>query len=141
MKLHRHFSAGAPANAPPPLSRRERQIMDAVYSKGEATATDVLERISEPPTRTAVRTFLRILEGKGHLKHIKRGREFVYQPTHSRESAGKSAFARAIRTFFDGSLERAVAAYLGDAGAEVAPEELRRLSTLIAQARRKEREP
>jgi predicted transcriptional regulator len=141
MKLHHPFSAGTPPGATPPLSRRERQIMDAVYCKGEATATDVLERISEPPTRTAVRTLLRILEDKGHLKHIKRGREFVYQPTHSRASAGKSAFARAIRTFFDGSLERAVAAYLGDPGAEVAPEELRRLSTLIAQARRKEREP
>jgi predicted transcriptional regulator len=113
--------------------------MDAVYSKGEATATDVLATISAPPTRTAVRTFLRILEAKGHLGHIKRGREFVYQPTHSRESAGASAFGRAITTFFDGSLERAVAAYLGDPEAAVAPEELRRLSALIAQARRKER--
>jgi predicted transcriptional regulator len=123
------------------LSRRERQIMDAVYSKGEATATDVLETIADPPTRTAVRTFLRILEAKGHLKHSKRGREFVYQPSHSRDSAGKTAFGRAIRTFFDGSLERAVAAYLGDPEAEVAPDELRRLSALIARARRKERNP
>jgi predicted transcriptional regulator len=123
------------------LSRRERQIMDAVYSKGQATATDVLATISDPPTRTAVRTFLRILEGKGHLKHIKRGREFVYQPTHSRDRAGKSAFQRAIRTFFDGSLEKAVAAYLGDRGAEVPPDELRRLSSLINQARRKEKKP
>jgi predicted transcriptional regulator len=113
--------------------------MDAVYAQGEATATDVLAAMADAPTRTAVRTFLRILEGKGHLKHIKRGREFVYRPTHSRESAGKSAFSRAIRTFFDGSLERAVAAYLGDPEAEVAPEELRRLSALIAQERRKER--
>jgi predicted transcriptional regulator len=113
--------------------------MDAVYSKGEATASDVLATISAPPTRTAVRTFLHILEAKRHLRHIKRGREFVYQPTHSRESAGKSAFGRAIRTFFDGSLERAVAAYLGDPEAAVPPEELRRLSSLIAQARRKER--
>ena len=120
------------------LSRRERQIMDAVYGKGEATATDVLATISDPPTRTAVRTLLRILEAKRHLKHFKRGREFVYQPTHSRESAGKSAFGRAIRTFFDGSLERAVAAYLGDPEAAVAPDELRRLSSLITQARRME---
>ena len=67
-------------SAHPHLSRRERQIMDAVYGKSEATATEVLAAISEPPTRTAVRTLLRILEGKGHLKHFKRGREFVYQP-------------------------------------------------------------
>jgi len=128
-------------SAHPHLSRRERQIMDAVYGKSEATATEVLAAISEPPTRTAVRTLLRILEGKGHLKHFKRGREFVYQPTHSRDRAGKSAFERAIRTFFDGSLEKAVAAYLGDPGAEVPLEELRRLSSLIARARRKERNP
>jgi BlaI family penicillinase repressor len=125
----------------PHLSRRERQIMDAIYAKGEATATDVLDTMPEPPTRTAVRTFLRILEGKGHLRHSKRGREFVYQPTHSRDSAGKSAFARAIQTFFDGSLEKAVAAHLGDPEAAVAPEELRRLSALIASARRKEKQP
>jgi predicted transcriptional regulator len=125
----------APAN----LSRRERQIMDAVYAQGEATASDVLAAIADPPTRTAVRTLLRILEAKGHLTHLKRGREFVYQPTHSRDSAGKTAFQRAIRTFFDGSLERAVAAYLGDPRAEVPPDELQRLSTLINQARRKER--
>jgi len=113
--------------------------MDAVYAQGEATASDVLAAIADPPTRTAVRTLLRILEAKGHLTHLKRGREFVYQPTHSRDSAGKTAFQRAIRTFFDGSLERAVAAYLGDPRAEVPPDELQRLSTLINQARRKER--
>jgi predicted transcriptional regulator len=123
------------------LSRRERQIMDAVYSKGEATATEVLGTISDPPTRTAVRTLLRILEGKGHLKHLKRGREFVYQPTHSRDRAGTSAFGRAIRTFFDGSLEKAVAAYLGDPEAEIPPDELRRLSSLVNRARRKEKDP
>lgn len=115
--------------------------MDAVYSKGEATATEVLEMIADPPTRTAVRTFLRILEAKGHLQHSKRGREFVYQPTHSRNSAGRTAVGRAIRTFFDGSLEKAVASYLGDPEAELPPDELRRLSALIAQARRKEKRP
>jgi predicted transcriptional regulator len=125
----------------PHLSRRERQIMDAIYSQSEATATDVLEMISDPPTHTAVRTHLRILEGKGHLKHIKRGREFVYQPTHSRDSAGKTAFVRAIQTFFDGSLERAVAAYLGDPQAEISPQELQRLFSLIKEARRKEKRP
>ena len=87
------------------------------------------------------RGIIRILEDKGHLKHIKRGREFVYQPTHSRDSAGKNAFARTIQTFFDGSLERAVASYLGDPQAEISPEELQRLFSLIKEARRKERQP
>jgi BlaI family transcriptional regulator, penicillinase repressor len=120
------------------LSRRERQIMDVVYAKGEATATNVLENLPDAPTRTAVRTLLRILEEKGHLKHKKRGREFVYYPVRHRESAGQSAFQRVLQTFFDGSLEKAVAAHLADPAAEIPPEELRRLSSLINQAKRKE---
>ena len=120
------------------LSRRERQIIEVVYAKGEATATDVLAHMPDPPTRTAVRTFLRILEEKGHLKHTKRGREFVYQPTRRRERAGQSALLRVVQTFFEGSLEKAVAAHLADPGAEVSPKELQRLSTLIRQAKQKE---
>jgi predicted transcriptional regulator len=92
----------------------------------------------EPPTRTAVRTFLRILEEKGHLKHTKRGREFVYQPTRRRERAGQSALLRVVQTFFEGSLEKAVAAHLADPGADVSPKELQRLSALIRQAKQKE---
>jgi predicted transcriptional regulator len=120
------------------LSRRERQIIEVVYVKGEATATDVLAHMPDPPTRTAVRTFLRILEEKGHLKHTKRGREFVYQPTRRRERAGQSALLRVVQTFFEGSLEKAVAAHLADPGAEVSPKELQRLSALIRQAKQKE---
>jgi predicted transcriptional regulator len=120
------------------LSRRERQIIEVVYAKGEATATDVLAHMLEPPTRTAVRTFLRILEEKGHLKHTKRGREFVYQPTRRRERAGQSALLRVVQTFFEGSLEKAVAAHLADPGADVSPKELQRLSALIRQAKQKE---
>jgi predicted transcriptional regulator len=120
------------------LSRRERQIIEVVYAKGEATATDVLVHMPEPPTRTAVRTFLRILEEKGHLKHTKRGREFVYQPTRRRERAGQSALLRVVQTFFEGSLEKAVAAHLADPGADVSPKELQRLSALIRQAKQKE---
>ena len=120
------------------LSRRERQIMDVVYAKGEATATDVLELIPNAPTRTAVRTLLRILEEKGHLKHVKRGREFVYRPTRQRERAGKSAFQRVLQTFFDGSLEKAVAAHLADPGSEISQDELQRLSSLIRQVKQKE---
>jgi predicted transcriptional regulator len=115
--------------------------MDAVYAKGDATATDVLANIPDAPTRTAVRTLLRILEDKGHLRHKKRGREFVYRPTRQRERAGQSAFQRVLQTFFDGSLEKAVAAHLADPDAEIQHEELRRLSSLINQAKRKEEQP
>lgn len=120
------------------LSRRERQIMDAVYAGGEATATDVVARLPDAPTRTAVRTFLRILEAKGHLRHVKRGREFVYLPVRPRKTAGRSAFQRVLQTFFEGSLEKAVAAHLADPVAEVSPEELKKLSAVISEARRKE---
>ena len=120
------------------LSRRERQIMEAVYARGDATATAVLESLPDAPTRTAVRTLLRILEDKGHLKHIKRGREFVYRPVRLRERAGQSAFQRVLQTFFDGSLEKAVAAHLADPAAAIPPQELRRLSSLINLAKRNE---
>jgi predicted transcriptional regulator len=120
------------------LSRRERQIIEIVYAKGEATATEVLEDLPDAPTRTSVRTLLRILEEKGHLKHKKRGREFVFYPVRQRKRAGQSAFHRLLQTFFEGSLEKAVAAHLSDPETEILPDELRRLSTLINQARKKE---
>jgi predicted transcriptional regulator len=120
------------------FSRRERQIMEIIYALGEATATQVLDRLPEAPTRTAVRTFLRILEDKGHLRHKKRSREFVFYPTRQRERAGQSAFHRVLQTFFDGSLEKAVAAHLSDPGAEISSAELRRLSALINEAKKKE---
>lgn len=121
------------------LSRRERQIMDIVYRRGEATAADVLAELDDPPGNTAVRTFLRILEEKGHLKHRQDGVRYVYQPTRPRGSAGRSAFRRVLETFFDGSLEKAVAAHLGDAAGDLSPEELARLAALIHEARKKGR--
>lgn len=120
------------------LSRRERQIMEIIYSRGEATATVVLENLADAPTRVSVRTLLRILEEKGHLRHGKKGREFVYYPTQQREHAGKSAFQRVLATFFEGSLERAVASHLSDPEAEISSNELKRLSALIAEAKSKE---
>jgi BlaI family transcriptional regulator, penicillinase repressor len=120
------------------LSRRERQIMEVIYAKGEATATDVLATLPDAPTRTAVRTFLSILEQKGHLTHTKRGREFVFRPTQARERTGKSAFGRVLHTFFGGSLEKAVASYLADPKSEISPDELRRLSELINKAKRRD---
>lgn len=126
---------------PAKLSRRERQIMDVIYARGEASATAVVDTIPDAPTRTSIRTLLRILEEKGHLKHRKEGREFIYYPARAREKAGKSAFRRLLETFFEGSLEKAVAAHLADPGAEVDREELKRISALIAEARRKEEKP
>ena len=111
--------------------------MDVIYAKGEATATDVLQDLKDAPTRTAVRTFLRILEEKGHLRHTKRGREFVFRPTQERERTGQSAFGRVLWTFFSGSLEKAVASYLADPASEISPDELRRLSALIKEAKRR----
>ena len=121
------------------LSRRERQIMDIIYARGQATATHVLLDMPDPPSRTAVRTLLRILEEKGHLKHGKKGREFVYRPIRPRKRAGRSAIRRVLKTFFDGSLEQAVAAHLTDPGAEVRAVELKRIADLIRQARTKAR--
>jgi predicted transcriptional regulator len=125
------------AKTPGGLSRRERQIMDVIYGLGAATAVEVVSNLPDPPSKTAVRTLLRILEEKGHLKHVQRGREFVYQPTQPRLRAGRSAFHRVLQTFFEGSLEKAVAAHLADSAARLSPEELKRLSELIHQARNK----
>ena len=119
------------------LSRRERQLMDIIFSQGGTTAVEVLRRLPDPPSKTAVRTLLRILEEKGHLKHVQRGREFVYQPTQPRLRAGRSALQRVLQTFFDGSLERAVAAHLADSSANLSAGELKRLASLIQQARNK----
>jgi predicted transcriptional regulator len=119
------------------LSRRERQIMDIVYARGEASATDVLNDLSDPPTRTAVRTLMRILEEKGHLVHHKKGREFIYQPVRPRMRAGLSALQNVVRTFFDGSLEKAVALHLSDPGAKLSDDELKSLAELIREARKK----
>jgi predicted transcriptional regulator len=119
------------------LSRRERQVMDAVYARREASATQVMHDLSDPPSRTAVRTFLRILEEKGLLKHRKEGREFIYSPIEARRSVGKSALRRVLRVFFDGSLEQAVAAHLTDSRSDLSPGELKRLAGLISQARKK----
>jgi len=118
------------------LSRRERQIMDVIYAGGEATATEVIQGMSDPPTRTAVRTLLRILVEKEFLNQRKRGRELVYKPTRARRRAGQSALNRVVQTFFDGSLGQAVAAHLAGNHADLSDEELKRLAALIRDARK-----
>ena len=94
------------------LSRREYQIVQATYARRSASVTQILESINDPPSRTAVRTILRILEEKGHLRHRTRGREFIYYPVLSRSQVGLKAFRHVLHTFFDDSLEKAVATHI-----------------------------
>ncbi len=116
------------------LSRRERQIMDVVYRLGRATAAEVLDGLPEPPSYSAVRTMLRLLEEKGHLRHEQDGPRYVYVPTVARDRARRSALDHLVRTFFDGSTEDVVAALLARTD-RPSDEELERLALLIEQAR------
>jgi BlaI family penicillinase repressor len=120
------------------LSRRERQIMEAVYARDKASAAEVHRHLPDAPSRTAVRTMLGILEEKGHLKHTKRGREFLYEPTWPRRRVGQSVLRRVLETFFEGSIEKAVAAHLSDPAAEATTDELKRLSRLVREARKED---
>lgn len=121
------------------LSRRERQIMDVIYERGQATAADVLEALPDPPSYSAVRALLRILEEKGHLRHEAEGPRYVYLPTVARDRARKSALRQLLKTFFDGSTEQAVAALLDLSSSNLSDEVLDRLSKLIDQARKEGR--
>ncbi len=118
------------------LSARERQIMDIVYARSEASATNVLGDLPDALSRASVRTFLRILEDKGHLTHRESGREFIYRPIQARKSVGRSAMSRVVSTFFGGSIEQALAAHLTDPKARLSDDELARLNKLIRQARK-----
>jgi predicted transcriptional regulator len=121
------------------LSRRERQIMDIIYRQGQATAAEVLEHLPEPPSYSAVRAMLRVLEEKGHLRHEEQGPRYVYLPTLPREKARSSALKQLVQTFFEGSREQAVAALLGMSSEPISDEELDRLAELIDQARKEGR--
>lgn len=122
------------------LSRRERQIMDVIYEHGQASAQDVLAALPDPPSYSAVRALLRILEQKGQVKHRKNGARYIYLPIRSRHTASRSALKRVLRTFFDGSVEQAVSALLSGSDAKLSDHELDRLSELIDQARREDRQ-
>jgi predicted transcriptional regulator len=121
------------------LSRRERQIMDVIYERGQATAAEVLEGLPDPPSYSAVRALLRVLEDKGHLKHESEGPRYVFMPTVARERARKSALKQLLKTFFDGSTEQAVAALLDLSSSKLSDAELNRLSNLIDHARKEGR--
>jgi predicted transcriptional regulator len=119
----------------PQLSRRERQIMDVLYREGRATAADVLDRLPDPPSYSAVRAMLRVLEEKGHARHEQDGPRYVYVPMVPRETARRSALRHLVSTFFDGSTEAAMAALLDMSDARMSPADLKRLSKMIDQAK------
>lgn len=121
------------------LSRRERQIMDIVYRLGEAGAAEVCGNLPDPPSYSAVRAMLRVLEEKGHLRHEERGPRYVFHAIVSVESARRSALRRLLRTFFDNSLEEAVATLLDVESSNVTKEELDRLASMIDEARKEGR--
>jgi BlaI family transcriptional regulator, penicillinase repressor len=124
---------------PSELSRRERQIMDAVFALGEATVNQVVETIPSPPTAMAVRRLMHILEEKGHLRRRERGREVIYVPRQTKGKAGRRAFEQVLETFFGGSLEAALGAHLHSRKDELSADERRRLIALIEQAQREGR--
>src|SRR3990170_3166919 len=121
---------------PAQLSRRERQIMDAVFALGEATVNQVVETIPSPPTAMAVRRMMHILEEKGHLRRKEGGREVVYVPRQAKDKAGRRAFEQVLETFFGGSLEEALAAHLHSRKDHVSAAERERLIKLIEQAQK-----
>jgi predicted transcriptional regulator len=118
------------------LSRRERQIMDIVYRNGRAAAADVLEELPDPPSYSTVRALLRILEEKGHLRHVKDGARYVYSPKKPRSRAARSALQQVLDTFFEGSTEKAVAALLDLNQKDLPETELDRLARMIEDVRR-----
>lgn len=119
------------------LSRRERQIMDVIYARGQATAAEVTAALPDPPSYSAVRALLRILEQKGHLRHQEDGPRYVFLPTVSRDRARKSALRNLVKTFFDGSPAQAAAALIDQA--DLSQDEVSRLAELIDKARKEGR--
>ena len=118
------------------LSRRERQIVDILYAQGRATAAEVQSALPDPPSYSAVRAMLRILEEKGHVRHEQDGPRYVYLPTLERENAKKSAMRHMLQTFFDGSASQAISALLDDPRARFSDAELDRLAKMIEKARK-----
>ena len=139
----------------PPLSRRERQIMEIMYARqgaaeearergeplpsagGASSISDVIAGMHDPPSYSAVRALVNILERKGHVKHRADGSRYVYEPTTSRKLAAKSALRRLLETFFSGSIESALATHLADPKTRLSAEDARRLNALIEEAQKR----
>ena len=125
-----------PRKSAPHLSRRERQIMDVLYKAGKASAADVRAGLPEAPSDSAVRTLLRILEDKGHVRHELDGPRYVYIPTVRRDTAKRSALKHVVNTFFDGSASQVMAALFEISPRDLGDEELARLRQLIDDAKK-----
>ena len=123
----------------PQLSRRERQIMDIIYARGRASVGDVHAALADPPSYSAVRTLIRVLEKKGHLRHEQEGVKYVYLPTQSRRQAARSAVQRLLATFFDGSATQAIAALLEVSDSDLTAQETAELRQLIDKLRKEGR--
>jgi BlaI family penicillinase repressor len=118
------------------LSRRERQIMDILYARGRATGAEIHEALPDAPTYSAVRAKLRVLEEKGHIRHEEEALRYVYAPTMPRDTARRSALRHVVSTFFEGSVEQAVAALLDLSAARLDDRELDRITHLIEEAKK-----
>ena len=121
------------------LSRREREIMEILYRRGQATAAEVFADLNRQPTYSAVRSFLRILEEKGHLLHKKQGKQYLYYPVVPRENAARSAAKDLLATFFNNSTRQALAALLEIDSEKLSDAELAQMAELIEQARKEGR--
>jgi predicted transcriptional regulator len=121
------------------LSRRERQIMDILYQLGRATAAEVGKALPGEPSDSTVRTQLRVLEAKGHIRHEEDGQRYVYLPVVPRRVVSKSALKHVVNTFFDGSIEKVVAALLGPDGSKLSDDELERIADIVAKAKAEEK--
>jgi predicted transcriptional regulator len=118
------------------LTRRERQIMDILYRRGRATGTEVMADLPGTPSYSTVRTQLRVLERKGHVRHEEHGLRFIYMPALTRRTARKSALRHLVDTFFDGSVEKVVGALLGGEGARISDDDLQRIGELVDRAKK-----
>src|ERR1700730_11771213 len=121
------------------LSRRERQIMDVLYEKGRATAAEILAALPDPPSYSALRALIKVLEDKGHVKHQEDGPRYVFTPSIPRAKARKNAVKHLLQTFFDDAAGEAVASLLGASAGKLKPEELDKIEDLIARARKEQK--
>jgi predicted transcriptional regulator len=122
-----------------PLSRREREMMNIIFAREQATAGEVMDSMAEPPSYSAVRATLRVLEQKGHLRHEHDGTRYVYKPTTNRDKVRLSALDQLLTTFFDGSAANVVATLIDRQKGKLTMEELDQLSDLIDDARKEGR--
>jgi predicted transcriptional regulator len=123
----------------PALTRREREIMDIVYRLGRASAQQVLDHLSDPPSYSAVRALLRLLEERGHLRHTKEGQKYMFLPSVPRSDARRKALAHVVSTFFGGSVEQTMLTLVESSRSKLSSDELDRLAEIVERAKKGER--